>query len=250
VVQIRDSIFAFGPNGLTRGGKLVRGQEIVIPGGIPYVKPPPVIIPVNVTIDNPDVRPPVSAPAAVPAPAPALRPAPAPGQAPAPRLAPAPAPAPAPRPAPAPAPAPQPAVGFPGAYPSVYYPAQSFGCSGRNPGLTWPESGTITSNFTGIHNGIDIAAPTGTRLSAAQSGWVVFAGWTSSGLGNAVYIDHGNGFVTVYGHMSSVAVSTGQTVSKGQYIGPEGSTGNSTGPHVHFMVIDNGRSCNPFSYLP
>ncbi|MCA1666483.1 MAG: M23 family metallopeptidase [Thermomicrobia bacterium] len=132
----------------------------------------------------------------------------------------------------------------------MYYPAQSYSCSGRNPGFVWPETGTITSNFTGSHNGIDIATNAGTRLAAAQDGWIVYAAWTSDGLGNAVYIDHGNGFVTVYGHMQSIAVSVGQRVTKGQTIGYEGSTGNSTGPHVHFMVIDNGRSCNPFNYLP
>ncbi len=236
VAQIRDSIFAFGPNGLTRGGRLVRGQEIMIPGGIPYVEPPPIIIPPAPIIDNPQ-------------PGPLLAPAPAPGGQP--RPAPA-APAPSTRPAPQPAApvAPAPAAGFPGAFPAVYYPAQSYSCSGRNPGLVWPESGVITSTFNGGHNGIDIAAPAGTSLAAAQAGWIVFAGWTSSGLGYAVYIDHGNGFVTVYGHMQSLSVSMGQRVARGQSLGQEGSTGNSTGPHVHFMVIDNGRSCNPFSYLP
>lgn len=233
VSQLKDAIFGFGPNGLTRGGKLVRGQEIVIPSGIPYVEPPPVIIPVNVTIDNPDTRTPVLAPA----------PASTSGR------SQAPVPAPAPR-APAAPVAPSFAAGFPGQYSGNYYPAQSYSCSGRNPSFVWPESGTITSNFTGYHNGIDIATASGTHLAAVQAGWVVYAGWTSSGLGNAVYIDHGNGFVTIYGHMQSVAVSVGQRVSRGQYIGPEGSTGNSTGPHVHFMVIDNGRSCNPFNYLP
>ncbi len=247
VAQLRDATFAFGPNGLTHGGRLVKGQEIVIPGGIPFVEPPPVIIPVNVQIDNPETRAPVAA--NVPASAAAPGPASAPSRAPAAASAPARAPAAAPAPAPAPVVAPAPAAGFPGAFPAVYYPAQSYSCSGRNPGLTWPESGTITSTF-GNHNGIDIAAPAGTRLAAAQSGWIVFAGYTSDGLGNAVYIDHGNGFVTVYGHLQSIAVSTGQRVSKGQAIGAEGSTGNSTGPHVHFMVIDNGRSCNPINYLP
>ncbi len=232
VSQLREAIFAFGPNGLTHGGRLVKGQEIVIPGGIPYVEPPPVIIPQNVQIDNPETR------------------APAPASAPSRPAASAPASAPATQAARAPAAAPQPAPGFPGSYPAIYYPAQSYSCSGRNPGFVWPESGTITSTFNGGHNGIDIATTAGTRLAAAQAGWVVYAGWTSDGLGNAVYIDHGNGFVTVYGHMQSIAVSVGQRVSKGQAIGAEGSSGNSTGPHVHFMVIDNGRSCNPFNYLP
>ncbi|MHB8647853.1 MAG: peptidoglycan DD-metalloendopeptidase family protein [Thermomicrobiales bacterium] len=237
VGQLRDAIFAFGPNALTHGGRLVKGQEIVIPGGIPYIAPPPVIIPQNVQIDNPETRAPaaVSAPAA--APSSRVAPVTAPASAPAARTV-------------APAAAPQPAPGFPGAYPAIFYPAQSYSCSGRNPGFTWPESGTITSTFNGGHNGIDIATTAGTRLAAAQAGWVVYAGWTSDGLGNAVYIDHGNGFVTVYGHMQSIAVSVGQRVTKGQNIGAEGSTGNSTGPHVHFMVIDNGRSCNPFNYLP
>ncbi len=222
VAQLRDAIFAFGPNGLTHGGRLVKGQEIIIPGGIPYVEPPPVIIPPAPIIDNP-----ISvAPAA-----------PVSGAPPRVRTA-------------APAQAPAPAVGFPGQYASNYYPAQSYSCSGRNPGFVWPEGGIITSNFTGSHNGIDIAAASNTPLVAVQAGWVVYAGWTASGLGYAVYVDHGNGFVTVYGHMWSVAVRVGQRVSRGQYLGPEGSTGNSTGPHIHFMVIDNGRSCNPFTYLP
>jgi murein DD-endopeptidase MepM/ murein hydrolase activator NlpD len=241
VAQIRDAIFNFGPNGLTHGGRLVKGQEIMVPGGIPYVAPPPIVIPQNVTVDNPEPQrqpPPALAPAS--APVATSKPAAAPAAKP---------PTSAPAPAPAPAAAPQPAAGFPGAYPAVYYPAQSYSCSGRNPGFVWPESGTITSTF-GAHNGIDIATTAGTPLAAAQAGWVVFAGWTPDGLGNAVYIDHGNGFTTVYGHMQQINVSVGQRVARGQTIGLEGSTGNSTGPHVHFMVIDNGRSCNPLNYLP
>ncbi len=230
VTKLRDGIFSFGPNGLTRGGKLVLGQEIIVPGGIPYIEPPPVVIPKNVVIDNP-----VSAPAPVLRPAPPLQPQPG-GQ-------------PRPAPAPAPAPAPSIAAGFPGQFPAIYYPAQGVG-SGRNPGFVWPETGTITSNFTSVHNGIDIATTIGTPLRAAASGYIVYAGWTSSGLGIAVYIDHGNGFVTVYGHMNDVAVKVGQYVTQGQYIGPEGSTGNSTGPHIHFMIIENNRSVNPFNYLP
>ncbi|MHB8647825.1 MAG: peptidoglycan DD-metalloendopeptidase family protein, partial [Thermomicrobiales bacterium] len=222
VGQLRDAIFAFGPNGLTHGGRLVKGQEILVPNGIPYVEPPPVVIPPAPIIDNPA---PI-APAAPVSGAPRSVRAVAPAQAPA------------------------PASGFPGQYSSNYYPAQSYSCSGRNPSFVWPEGGTITSNYTSYHNGIDIAAVSNTPLVAVQAGWVVYAGWTSSGLGYAVYVDHGNGFVTVYGHMWSVAVSVGQRVSRGQYLGPEGSTGNSTGPHIHFMVIDNGRSCNPFNYLP
>lgn len=245
VAQIRDAIFAFGPNGLTRGGRLVKGQEIMVPGGIPYVEPPPIVIPPAPIIDNPQ---PIPALAPAPAPRPGLAPAPAPGGQP--RPAPAPAPAPVTRPAPQPAAPIAPAPGFPGAYPASYYPSQSYGCSGRNPSFVWPETGTITSQFNGGHNGIDIAAPLGNPLAAAQAGWVVYAGWNPNGLGNEVIVDHGNGFVTIYGHMQNIAVSVGQRVGRGQAIGTNGSTGNSTGPHVHFMVIDNGRSCSPFSYLP
>ncbi len=219
--RLRDEVFAFGPNHLTRTGRLIPGQEIIIPGGIPYVAPPPVVIPRNVRIDNPEPRPNINPPTP--------RPVQRPGD-----------------------PAPPPIVitrpGFPGVYPSFYYPAQGPG-SGRNPGFLWPEIGNITSTYNGYHNGIDIATTFGTPLKASAAGYVVYSGWTTSGLGIAVYVDHGNGFVTVYGHMSDVAVRVGDYVAQGQYIGPQGSTGNSTGPHVHFMIIENGRSVNPFNYL-
>jgi len=224
VTELREAIFNFGPNHLTRTGRLIPGQELVIPGGIPFIAPPPVVIPPRPTIDNPvpDV---ITAPA--PASGPALRPVP--------------------RPAPSPSFAPAPA--FPGQYPSIYYPPQGAG-SGRNPGFVWPETGVITSTYNSVHNGIDVATPLGTPLHAAAAGYVVYAAWTNSGLGNAVYIDHGNGFVTIYGHMANVAVKVGQYVQQGEFIGPEGSTGNSTGPHIHFMIIENNRSVNPFNYLP
>jgi len=220
--DLRDAVFSFGPNHLTRTGRLIPGQEIIIPGGIPYVAPPPVVIPRNPTIDNPVTTAiNTAAGAARPAVAPPVQPViAAPGT-----------------------------KGFPGQFPATYYPPQGAG-SGRNPGFVWPEIGTITSTYNPAHNGIDIATTIGTPLHAAAAGYVVYAGWTTSGLGIAVYIDHGNGFVTVYGHMSDVAVQVGQYVDKGEYIGPEGSTGNSTGPHCHFMVIENNISVNPFNYLP
>lgn len=118
-----------------------------------------------------------------------------------------------------------------------------------SPGLLWPETGAITTRFSGAHNGIDIAVPDGTPLRAASGGRVTSAGWTTYGLGIAVYIDHGDGFVTVYGHMASASVTPGQYVSQGQVIGAQGSTGNSTGPHVHFTVLQNGRYVNPVEYL-
>jgi murein DD-endopeptidase MepM/ murein hydrolase activator NlpD len=86
-----------------------------------------------------------------------------------------------------------------------------------------------------LHAGVDLAAPNGTRIRAAGAGVVLAAG-AAAGYGNAVLIDHGNGFLTHYGHMSVVAVRVGQHVAVGELLGNEGSTGHSTGPHLHFEV--------------
>ncbi len=99
-----------------------------------------------------------------------------------------------------------------------------------------------------LHTGIDFAAATGTSCVAAGAGTVIYAGWYS-GYGNTVIIDHGGGISTLYGHNSSICVSKGQSVSKGQLIARIGSTGNSTGPHCHFEVRVNGNCVNPSSYL-
>jgi murein DD-endopeptidase MepM/ murein hydrolase activator NlpD len=119
-------------------------------------------------------------------------------------------------------------------------------------GFIWPTSGTLTSGFGWrwgrMHEGIDIAAPTGTPISAAASGTVIYAGWMG-GYGNLVVIDHGNGLATAYGHQSSIAVGSGTYVSQGQTIGYVGSTGHSTGPHVHFEVRVNGSPVDPLGYL-
>ena len=124
--------------------------------------------------------------------------------------------------------------------------------------LSWPVNGTITSDFgyrthpiwgtTIFHSGIDIGVDYGTPVHAADGGVVVYADWIS-GYGNAVIIDHGNGLSTLYGHNESLAVSEGQSVSKGQVISYAGSTGNSTGPHVHFEVRADGDPVNPLNYL-
>jgi murein DD-endopeptidase MepM/ murein hydrolase activator NlpD len=118
--------------------------------------------------------------------------------------------------------------------------------------LSWPVSGPVTSGF-GIrwgrmHEGIDIAVGTGTPVHAASAGTVIYAGWME-GYGNLVVIDHGNGLSTAYGHNSSLASSVGQTVSAGQVIAYSGSTGHSTGPHVHFEVRVNGSPVDPLGYL-
>ena len=125
--------------------------------------------------------------------------------------------------------------------------------------MIWPISGEITSNFgwrthpifgtQRFHSGIDIGADYGDAVRAADSGAVIYADWMG-GYGNAVIIDHGNGISTLYGHNTSLLVSEGQAVAKGTVIARAGSTGYSTGPHVHFEVRQNGSPVNPMSYLP
>ena len=126
--------------------------------------------------------------------------------------------------------------------------------------LTWPAPGytRITSSFgmrfhpvlkvNKLHTGTDIGAPKNAKIVAANSGTVITATYSSS-LGNYVVIDHGGGMVTLYAHMTKSIVSKGNKVSKGQQIGLVGSTGYSTGPHLHFEVIKNGQYQNPMSYF-
>lgn len=119
----------------------------------------------------------------------------------------------------------------------------------------WPSTGEISSPYglrwegTDFHPGIDIADDFGTPIVAAASGTVVEAGWNSGGYGNMVDIDHGNGILTRYGHAQAVVVSAGQYVEKGQIIAYMGSTGFSTGPHLHYEVQVNGQTVNPARYL-
>ncbi len=115
--------------------------------------------------------------------------------------------------------------------------------------FVWPTAGTITQRFSWYHPGVDIANSTGTPDVAADSGHVIYAGWDSSGYGNMVLIDHGNGFVTRYAHMSLIMVISGQNIGRGQQVGKMGSTGHSTGPHTHFEIILNGVHVNPLNYL-
>ena len=98
------------------------------------------------------------------------------------------------------------------------------------------------------HTGIDIASNQGTAVYASDGGSVTLAGW-NGGYGNCIMIDHGNGYVTLYGHLSSISVSVGQTVSQGTTIGAVGSTGNSTGPHLHFEVLKNGTRIDPEQFF-
>jgi murein DD-endopeptidase MepM/ murein hydrolase activator NlpD len=99
-----------------------------------------------------------------------------------------------------------------------------------------------------MHEGIDLGAAYGTPIHAAAAGTVIYAGWME-GYGNLVIIDHGGGLATAYGHQSSIAVANGQSVSQGQVIGYVGSTGHSTGPHLHFEVRVNGAPVDPLGYL-
>lgn len=117
--------------------------------------------------------------------------------------------------------------------------------------MAWPVQGSISSYYGwrwgSLHQGVDIAASTGTKIIAADAGMVSFAGW-NGGYGNLVKIDHGGGKETYYGHMSKIAVKVGDTVAKGDVIGYVGSTGNSTGPHLHFEVREGGTAKNPLNY--
>ena len=119
----------------------------------------------------------------------------------------------------------------------------------------WPATGVVTSPYglrwggSDFHPGMDIANDLGTPIVATADGVVDFAGWDSGGYGNMVDIDHGNGIMTRYGHASQVLVSAGQSVKRGQVIAYMGSTGFSTGPHVHYEIHVNGQKVNPISYL-
>ena len=114
----------------------------------------------------------------------------------------------------------------------------------------WPVAGLITQGYWYGHRAIDIAAPSGSALQAADAGFVSFAGWTDIGYGNLIVIDHANGFSTYYAHCSAIYVYAGQAVERGQVIGAVGSTGWSTGPHLHLEVRLNGAQQNPRAYLP
>ena len=125
-------------------------------------------------------------------------------------------------------------------------------------GMIWPISVPITSEFgwrthpifgtARFHSGLDIGGDYGMPIYAAASGTVIYAGWIS-GYGNAVIIDHGGGVTTLYGHNDSLNVSEGENVAQGQVIAMCGSTGNSTGPHCHFEVRENGEPVSPYGYL-
>ncbi len=205
-------------NGLKPGEVLQPERVLVVPGGSLPVVPRPVAPPVAPPVARPQlpslpIRPPTTPPQQT-------RPQ-APAQPQRPAAPPVPVPAPAPRP---PAPAP----------------------TGR---LSWPTRGIITTYFSGWHPGIDIAAAFGTHIGAADGGTVVSSGWNNWGYGYRVVIDHGNGYSTTYNHLSVISVRSGQVVGKGQQVGLMGSTGRSTGPHLHFEILRGGSYVNPLGSL-
>jgi len=128
------------------------------------------------------------------------------------------------------------------------------GGSGVSPsGFIWPIQGVLTSGFGPrwgrMHTGIDIADPAGTPIHAAKAGEVIYAGWLN-GYGNTVVVDHGDGIATLYGHQSRIGSTEGQTLNQGDVLGFVGSTGHSTGNHLHFEVRIDTKPVNPRPYLP
>jgi murein DD-endopeptidase MepM/ murein hydrolase activator NlpD len=113
----------------------------------------------------------------------------------------------------------------------------------------WPASGALTQGYWYGHRAIDIGASVGAAIRAADSGFVSFAGWTDIGYGYLIVIDHQNGYQTYYAHLSDIFVREGEVVEAAQVIGAMGSTGNSTGPHLHFEIRYDYYPTNPLIYL-
>jgi murein DD-endopeptidase MepM/ murein hydrolase activator NlpD len=120
-------------------------------------------------------------------------------------------------------------------------------------GFIWPVNGVLTSGYGPrwgrMHTGIDIAAPSGTPIRAAKAGEVIFTGWLG-GYGNTVLLDHGDGIATLYGHQSRIGCAEGQILNQGDILGFVGTTGHSTGNHLHFEVRVDTKPRNPRPYLP
>jgi murein DD-endopeptidase MepM/ murein hydrolase activator NlpD len=122
----------------------------------------------------------------------------------------------------------------------------------------WPIHGRITSYYgrrnlgmgtSSFHSAIDVAAPMGTPVAASRSGTVIYAGWSNRGYGNLIKIQHAGGAETWYAHNSKILVSVGQYVKQGEIISRVGTTGLSTGPHLHFELHEGGKAIDPLSYL-
>lgn len=129
----------------------------------------------------------------------------------------------------------------------VAYQAPTAGTAGTGR-FVWPAGGRLTQYFVWYHKGIDIANKAGPTILAADSGTVISTGWLG-GYGNQVQIDHGNGYSTLYAHLSKINVGVGQSISQGQSLGQMGCTGRCTGTHLHFEIRLNGIAQNPLNYL-
>jgi len=114
----------------------------------------------------------------------------------------------------------------------------------------WPASGVLTQGYWYGHRAIDIGAAVGAAIRASDNGFVSFAGWTDIGYGYLIVVEHQNGYQTYYAHLANIYVREGEAVSGAQVIGAMGSTGNSTGPHLHYEIRYNGYPTNPLIYLP
>ncbi len=115
--------------------------------------------------------------------------------------------------------------------------------------FVWPAAGRITQGYRFYHRAIDIANKNGGPILAADSGVVTTSGWGGGGYGNIIVIDHGNGFQTLYAHLSAMQAQVGQRVNRGDVIGQMGTTGRSTGIHLHFEIRHGGTLVNPMNYL-
>jgi murein DD-endopeptidase MepM/ murein hydrolase activator NlpD len=136
----------------------------------------------------------------------------------------------------------------------MVYANQHFAAGEVEPGgisLTWPARGRISQRAWACHHAIDIAAPIGTLIHAAAAGEVIKAGFTEyPGYGRMIVIRHANGYQTVYGHLTASYVHTGEHVAKGELIGRMGSTGRSTGSHLHFEIAKDSWLLDPLDTLP
>jgi murein DD-endopeptidase MepM/ murein hydrolase activator NlpD len=136
---------------------------------------------------------------------------------------------------------------IPGGYLDLNIPRPAASPSAK---FAWPLRGWLTQRYSARHRAVDVATSYGATVYAAADGAVVRTGWLFTGYGYSVIISHGNGFQTLYSHLKGPLVAVGQRVRRGQPIGAVGSTGRSTGPHVHFEVRKDGVRVNPLSYLP
>ncbi len=116
--------------------------------------------------------------------------------------------------------------------------------------FAWPISGPISQGYGGGHRAVDLSGPYASSVYASRGGTVIHTGWAETGYGYLVILQHAGGFVTYYSHLKGHWVEAGQWVNQGDLIGAIGSTGNSTGPHVHFEIRLNGVRQNPLAYLP